>query len=72
MDQAYSVIQHTMSRLEDEFRHVLIRNTVPLDAKRLYGSISRSSLSFPVNDGGIIAREDDMSVVVSGFSSGYG
>ncbi|KAK9999483.1 hypothetical protein SO802_019086 [Lithocarpus litseifolius] len=59
-----------MSRLEDEFQHVLIRNTVPLDAERLYGSIRQSSLSCPVNDVGIIAREDDVSVVVSGFSSG--
>jgi len=57
-----------MSRLEDEFWHVLIRNTIPLDAERLYSSICRSSLSFPVKYAIIIVEEDDMSVVVSGFS----
>nr|POF08513.1 hypothetical protein CFP56_58542 [Quercus suber]POF08515.1 hypothetical protein CFP56_58544 [Quercus suber] len=39
VDQAYSAIQYAMSRLEDDFWHVLIRNIVPLDAERLYGSI---------------------------------
>ena len=72
MDRAYSAIQHAMSRLEDKFQHVLIQNTVPLDAERLYGSIRRSSLSFPINNTEIIAGEDDMGVVVSGFSSGCG
>ncbi|KAK7851212.1 hypothetical protein CFP56_042731 [Quercus suber] len=71
VDQAYSAIQHAMSWLEDEFRHVLIWNIV-LDTERLYGSIRWSSLLFPVNDARIIAGEDDMSVVVSGFSSGCG
>ncbi|PQQ17378.1 exocyst complex component EXO70B1 [Prunus yedoensis var. nudiflora] len=42
-----------MTRLEDEFRHILIRNTVPLDLERLYGSIRRVSLSFASNDGEI-------------------
>ena len=72
VDRAYSAIQHAMSRLEDKFQHVLIQNTIPLDAERLYGSIRRSSLSFPVNDAEIIAGEDGMSVVVSDFSSGCG
>ena len=72
MDRAYSAIQHAMSQLEDKFQHILIQNTVPLDAERLYGSIRRSSLSFPVNDAKIIAGEDGMSVVVSDFSSGCG
>ncbi|KAF2311499.1 hypothetical protein GH714_024392 [Hevea brasiliensis] len=40
-----------MSRLEEEFRHLLIRNTVPLDGDRLYGSIRRVSLSFVSNEG---------------------
>ncbi|KAL6996972.1 hypothetical protein U1Q18_007095 [Sarracenia purpurea var. burkii] len=53
MDRAESAIQLAMSRLEDEFRHILIRNTVPLDAERLYGSIRRVSLSFASNDGEI-------------------
>ncbi|KAF5730946.1 Exocyst subunit exo70 family protein F1 isoform 2 [Tripterygium wilfordii] len=53
MDRAESAIQLAMSRLEEEFRHILIRNTVPLDADRLYGSIRRVSLSFTANDGEI-------------------
>ncbi|GMY15107.1 exocyst complex component EXO70B1-like [Fagus crenata] len=59
VDRAVTAIQLAMSRLEDEFRHVLIRNTVPLDAERLYGSIRRTALSFPVNDAGIIDDDDD-------------
>ncbi|KAF8010524.1 hypothetical protein BT93_J1224 [Corymbia citriodora subsp. variegata] len=51
VDRADTAIQIAMSRLEDEFRHILIRNTVPLDADRLYGSIRRVSLSFLSNDG---------------------
>ncbi|XP_044477262.1 exocyst complex component EXO70B1 [Mangifera indica] len=53
MDRAESAIQIAMSRLEDEFRHILIRNTIPLDADHLYGSIRRVSLSFAANDGEI-------------------
>ncbi|KAF9604105.1 hypothetical protein IFM89_002780 [Coptis chinensis] len=53
MDRAESVLQIAMSRLEEEFRHILIRNTVPLDAGQLYGSIRRVSLSFTSNDGDI-------------------
>lgn len=53
IDRAENAIQLAMSRLEDEFRHILIRNTVPLDAERLYGSIRRVSLSFASNDGEI-------------------
>ncbi|XVE54495.1 hypothetical protein DITRI_Ditri03aG0086300 [Diplodiscus trichospermus] len=53
MDRAETAIQMAMSRLEDEFRRILIRNTVPLDAERLYGSIRRVSLSFAANEGEI-------------------
>lgn len=53
MDRAESALQLAMSRLEDEFRHILIQNTVPLDTERLYGSIRRGSLSFASNDGEI-------------------
>ncbi|KAF5460055.1 hypothetical protein F2P56_019953 [Juglans regia] len=53
VDRAENAIQLAMSRLEDEFRLVMIRNTVPLEAERLYGSIRRTALSFPVNDGEI-------------------
>ncbi|KAG1331473.1 Exocyst complex component EXO70B1 [Cocos nucifera] len=35
-----------MSRLEEEFRYLMIQNTVPLNADGLYGSIRRVSLSF--------------------------
>ncbi|KAH6797148.1 exocyst subunit exo70 family protein F1 [Perilla frutescens var. hirtella] len=41
LDRAENALQLAMTRLEDEFRHVLIRNTVPLDPDRLH----RSSLS---------------------------
>ncbi|KAL0318877.1 UNVERIFIED_CONTAM: Exocyst complex component EXO70A1 [Sesamum angustifolium] len=40
-DRAENTLQLAMTRLEDEFRHGLIRNTVPLDPDRL----TRSSLS---------------------------
>ncbi|OWM65490.1 exocyst complex component EXO70B1-like [Punica granatum] len=53
IDRADTAIQLAMSLLEDEFRHILIRNTVPLDAGRLYGSIRRVSLSFASNEGEI-------------------
>ncbi|XP_052176428.1 exocyst complex component EXO70B1-like [Diospyros lotus] len=51
MDRAESAIQAAMARLEDEFRHILIRSTVPLDAESLHGSIRRVSLSIASNDG---------------------
>lgn len=53
VDRAENALQIAMSRLEDEFRHILIRNTVTLDSERLYGSIRRVSLSFASNDGEI-------------------
>ncbi|KAM4115565.1 hypothetical protein ACJW30_04G159000 [Castanea mollissima] len=59
VDRAYSAIQHAMSRLEDEFRQVLIGNTIPLDTERLYGSIRR----YDDEDGGEFESfsEDDRS-----------
>ncbi|KAJ7945711.1 Exocyst subunit Exo70 family protein [Quillaja saponaria] len=53
MERVENVIQLSMARLEDEFHHVLIRNTIPLDADRIHCSIRRSSLSFACNDGEI-------------------
>ncbi|MBA0678538.1 hypothetical protein Goari_019878 [Gossypium aridum] len=53
MDRAEAAVQLAMSRLEDEFRLILIRNTVPLDVEGLYGSIRRVSLSFAANEGEI-------------------
>lgn len=51
MDRAENALQLAMTKLEDEFRHILIRSTVPLDADSLHGSIRRVSLSFACNDG---------------------
>ncbi|KAJ0920104.1 putative exocyst complex component Exo70, cullin repeat-like-containing domain superfamily [Helianthus annuus] len=48
IDRAENALQLAMSKLEDDFRHALIHNTVPLDADRLYGSVrsvSRPNLS---------------------------
>ncbi|PKA61267.1 hypothetical protein AXF42_Ash006164 [Apostasia shenzhenica] len=39
-------LQISMARLEDEFRHLMVRNTVPLDADVLRSSIRRISGSF--------------------------
>ncbi|RZC11001.1 exocyst complex component EXO70B1-like [Glycine soja] len=52
-DRAENAIQLAMSRLEEELRHVLICNTIPLDAVSRYGSIKRVSLSFGSHDGAI-------------------
>ncbi|KAM7471517.1 hypothetical protein LguiA_009700 [Lonicera macranthoides] len=53
VDRADNVLQLAMSRLEDEFRQILIRNTVPFDAEKLYGSVRRVSISLGSNDGEI-------------------
>ncbi|KAJ0630398.1 putative exocyst complex component Exo70, cullin repeat-like-containing domain superfamily [Helianthus annuus] len=50
MDRAENALQLAMSKLEDEFLHVLVRNTVPLDVERLYGSIRKGSGSFVVSE----------------------
>ncbi|KAI9175148.1 hypothetical protein LWI28_028139 [Acer negundo] len=68
MDRAESAIQLAMSRLEDEFRHTLIRNTIPLDADRMYGSIRRVSLSFAANDGEISDEFETFGEVGDGSS----
>ncbi|KAK7265561.1 hypothetical protein RJT34_33181 [Clitoria ternatea] len=52
-DRAENAIQLAMSRLEEELRHVLICNTVPLDAVSRHSSIRRVSLSFGSHDGAI-------------------
>ncbi|CAI8609746.1 unnamed protein product [Vicia faba] len=53
LDRAESAIQLAMSRLEDEFRHVLICNTIPPNAVSRCSTNRRSSLSFSSQDGGI-------------------
>lgn len=39
MDRVETALQVAMMRLDDEFCHILIWNTVLLDADRLHGSI---------------------------------
>ncbi|XP_076881677.1 exocyst complex component EXO70A1-like [Bidens hawaiensis] len=55
LDRAENALQLAMVKLEDDFRHLLIHNTVPLDADRLYGSVRSDSVSvsrsFVLNDG---------------------
>ncbi|KAJ4974842.1 hypothetical protein NE237_008016 [Protea cynaroides] len=72
MDRAESVLQLAMSRLEDDFRQILTRNTVPLDADRLYGSIRRVSLSFASNVGDIDDLESPIADVRRTFSDRCG
>lgn len=54
MDRAEIAVQMAMSKLEDEFRNILVNNTVPFDADRLAGSIRRVSMSFSANEGDIL------------------
>lgn len=68
MDRADSALQMAMSQLEDEFRRILIRNTVPLDAERLYGSMRRVSLSFA--DGDVVEDFENFGLVADGDGSG--
>ncbi|XP_051147626.1 exocyst complex component EXO70B1-like [Andrographis paniculata] len=69
MDRAENVLQLAMARLEEEFRHVLVRNTVPLDPDRLH----RSSLSSSAAAIAIAATEflnDENSETLEDVSSG--
>ncbi|KAL1207292.1 Exocyst complex component EXO70B1 [Cardamine amara subsp. amara] len=68
VDRAYSVLQMAMSQLEDEFRRILIRNTVPLDAERLYGSMRRVSLSFADSD--VVEDFENFGLVAAGDGNG--
>ncbi|CAN8302486.1 unnamed protein product [Cochlearia groenlandica] len=70
VDRADSALQIAMSHLEDEFRRILIRNTVPLDAERLYGSMRRVSLSFA--DGDVVEDFENFGLVAVGEGSGSG
>uniref|UniRef100_A0A1J3H3K7 Exocyst subunit Exo70 family protein n=1 Tax=Noccaea caerulescens TaxID=107243 RepID=A0A1J3H3K7_NOCCA len=70
VDRADSALQMAMSQLEDEFRRILIRNTVPLDAERLYGSMRRVSLSFA--DGDVVEDFENFGLVADGEGSGNG
>ncbi|KZV21748.1 exocyst complex component 7-like [Dorcoceras hygrometricum] len=69
MDRAETALQLAMARLEDEFRHILIRNTVALDTERLH----RSSLSSSSGAIAIAATEffnDDVNENIEDVSSG--
>ncbi|OIW18291.1 hypothetical protein TanjilG_31431 [Lupinus angustifolius] len=46
VERAENAIQIAMSRLEDELRHALIQNTVPLNSESIHSSAKRISLSF--------------------------
>ncbi|KAK8948921.1 hypothetical protein KSP39_PZI005408 [Platanthera zijinensis] len=47
--RARAALQLAMERLEDEFRHLLIRVAVPIDAGRLHRTIRTVSISLPRN-----------------------
>ncbi|KAJ8475645.1 hypothetical protein OPV22_019372 [Ensete ventricosum] len=49
--RAEVALQMAMSRLEEEFRHLMVRNAVPLDSNGLCSSIRRLSLSFASDSG---------------------
>ncbi|CAI9113371.1 OLC1v1013956C1 [Oldenlandia corymbosa var. corymbosa] len=60
VDRAENALQMAMARLEDEFRHVLIRNVVPFNIERIGGSlIRRSSLSSASSADGLIHQIPD-------------
>lgn len=59
--RAEIVLQIAMARLENEFHHLMIRNTIPLDADSLHSSIRRVSLSF-VSDAGDVIEDFEGSV----------
>ncbi|CAN0905974.1 Exocyst complex component EXO70A1 [Linum grandiflorum] len=73
VERAETAVQVAMTRLEEEFRHILIRNTVPLDAERLYGSIRKPALALVANEGADIIEDDFESFgeVDSARGSGY-
>uniref|UniRef100_A0A6N2K3N9 Exocyst subunit Exo70 family protein n=1 Tax=Salix viminalis TaxID=40686 RepID=A0A6N2K3N9_SALVM len=53
LDRAETAVQVAMSRLEDEFRQILMSNKVPLESEKLYGSIRGFSPSFASTEGEI-------------------
>ncbi|KAJ6676498.1 EXOCYST COMPLEX PROTEIN EXO70 [Salix viminalis] len=53
LDRAETAVQVAMSRLEDEFRQILMSNKVPLESEKLYGSIRGFSPSFVSTEGEI-------------------
>ncbi|XP_060204464.1 exocyst complex component EXO70B1 [Lycium barbarum] len=66
MDRAEAALQHAMAHLEDEFRHILIGNTVPFDAGRLHESsfirrcsISSSAAEIPDFETGTLSEDQE-------------
>lgn len=66
MDRAEAALQHAMAHLEDEFRHILIRNTVVFDANRLHESsfirrcsISSSAVEIPDFETGALSEDQE-------------
>lgn len=66
MDRAEAALQHAMAHLEEEFRHVLIGNTVPFDASRLHESsfirrcsISSSAVAIPDFETGTLSEDQE-------------
>ncbi|KAH0686898.1 hypothetical protein KY290_018490 [Solanum tuberosum] len=66
MDRAEAALQHAMAHLEEEFRHVLIVNTVPFDAGRLHESsfirrcsISSSAVAIPDFETGTLSEDQE-------------
>ncbi|KAL2492258.1 exocyst subunit exo70 family protein F1 [Abeliophyllum distichum] len=68
MDRAENALQVAMTRMEDEFRHILISNTVPLDPDRLHRS-SLSSFSAAMAVAATVLFNDDASVNLDDVSS---
>ncbi|WOL11409.1 exocyst complex component EXO70B1-like [Canna indica] len=54
VSRAEVALQMAMSRLEEEFRHLMVRNAIPLDSNDLSSSIRRLSLSFASDAGDAI------------------
>ncbi|XP_057983544.1 exocyst complex component EXO70B1-like [Malania oleifera] len=71
-DRAENVLHLALSKLEDEFRHALVRNTVPLDAETICASVQsqRFSLSFHSNDCVIEDSEDEEGASCDGDERG--
>ncbi|KAL3631706.1 hypothetical protein CASFOL_024690 [Castilleja foliolosa] len=78
IERADNLVEKAMSRLEDEFRNILTRNTVPLDPDQLRTSLSSSSASIAIaanaffNDDSIDSLDDVSSARYSHHSHGRG
>ncbi|GJZ77405.1 exocyst complex component EXO70B1 [Tanacetum coccineum] len=71
IDRAENALQLGMAKLEDEFLHILVSNTVPLDVDQVYGSIRRGSMSFGGSEIGIEEDFDSYREDFDGSGSGF-